>query len=111
VKVKIRNASQSAGDEVVELYIDRPFTSPGMPFRTLQGFRRVHLNAGESQQITFSLAPRQLAFFDENGELVETPGTYTIAVGGHQPTATPQANNRTELQQTVTITGNPVALD
>jgi beta-glucosidase len=111
IKVTVKNTSQVAGDEVVELYLDRPFTSPGMPFRTLQGFRRVHLNGGESRQITFSLAPRQLAFVDADGKLVESPGAYTISVGGHQPAAAPQANQGTELQQTVTITGNRVALD
>src|SRR5256885_10247524 len=34
-----------------------------------------------------SLEPRQLAFVDEGGKLVETPGTYTISIGSEQPEA------------------------
>jgi beta-glucosidase len=107
-RVSVQNTGQIGGDEVVELYLDRPFTSPGMPFRTLQGFHRVHLNAGESRQVTFSLEPRQLAFVDEGGKLVETPGTYTISIGSEQPGAGHALGNRV-LQQNITIEGEPVS--
>jgi beta-glucosidase len=107
-RVSVQNTGQIGGDEVVELYLDRPFTSPGMPFRTLQGFHRVHLNAGESRQVTFSLEPRQLAFVDEGGKLVETPGTYTISIGSEQPEAGHALGNRV-LQQNITIEGEPVS--
>jgi beta-glucosidase len=106
-KVSVRNTGEIGGDEVIELYLDRPLASPGMPFRTLQGFRRIHLNAGESRQVTFSLQPRQLAFVDEGGKLVETPGTYTISVGSAQPAAGHALGNRV-LQQNITIEGEPV---
>ena len=106
VQVTLHNASDRAGDEVVELYLDRQVTSPGMPFRTLQGFDRVHLNGGETRQVTLKLEPRQLAFVDEKGKLIETPGTYTLTVGGQQPTS--GAPSRREfVQQTLTVTGGP----
>jgi beta-glucosidase len=108
VTVTVRNAGQVAGDEVVELYLDRQTSSPGMPFRTLQGFRRVHLNAGESKPVTFSLEARQLAFVDEAGHLVETPGQYTLSVGGSQPgrSVAPGA----VVQQSFSITGAAVTM-
>ena len=110
VKVLVRNTSQVAGDEVVELYLDRPMASPEMPFRTLQGFRRIHLNAGESQPLTFSLDSRQLAFVDSEGKAAVSPGQYTISVGGRQPEGlTP--SSRDVLQQQITITGQPVAFE
>jgi beta-glucosidase len=105
VEVTVHNTSQRAGDEVVELYLDRQVTSPGMPFRTLQGFQRVHLEAGASQPVSFKLEPRQLAFVDEHGKLIETPGTYTLTVGGQQPT--PTTRGREFVQQTLTLTGEP----
>jgi beta-glucosidase len=89
----------------VEVYLDRQTSSPGMPFRTLQGFRRIHLNAGESKPVTFSLDARQLAFVDEAGNLVETPGQYTISVGGGQP-----GRGYTVVQQTLSITGAAVTM-
>jgi len=109
VSVTVRNASQRPGDEVVELYLDRQASSPGMPFRTLQGFRRVHLNAGQSQVVEFKLDPRQLAFVDEKGTLVETPGSYTLSVGSHQPDSAGMAG-RTVVSQAITITGTPVSM-
>jgi beta-glucosidase len=110
VKVTVRNASQAAGDEVVELYLDRPFASPGMPFRTLQGFHRVHLNGGETRQVSFALEARQLAFVDADGNLVESPGGYTISVGGSQPETTAPTKTQRGLQQAITIVGEPVTI-
>jgi beta-glucosidase len=111
VKVTVKNFSQVAGDEVVELYLDRPYTSPELPFRILQGFRRIHLNGGESKEVTFSLEPRQLAFVDDDGKLVESPGSYAISVGGQQPFATRSAEDRQVLQTPLTITGKPVTFE
>ena len=110
VRVTVENASQRAGDEVVELYLDRPPSTPGMPFRTLQGFRRVHLNGGESRQITLTLEPRQLAFVDEQGKLVGTSGGYTVSIGGQQPDKA-GVESRRVLQQAITIHGAPVTFD
>jgi beta-glucosidase len=109
VGVTVQNASKLAGDEVVELYIDRAASSPDMPFRTLQGFRRIHLGGGESQQVTFSLDARQLAFVDAEGKLVATPGRCTISVGGQQPDAS-AVRDRRVVQQEITISGDPVVL-
>jgi beta-glucosidase len=107
--VTVRNASQVAGDEVVELYLDRQTTSPGMPFRTLQSFRRVHLGGGESRSVIFSLEPRQLAFVDDAGKLVEMPGQYTISVGGQQPDRT-AVSTGSVLQKEITVTGAAVVM-
>jgi beta-glucosidase len=80
-----------------------------MPFRTLQGFKRVHLNSGESKQVDFKLDPRQLAFVDEAGNLVETSGEYTISVGGSQPGRGGIAPGAV-VQQTFSITGAAVTM-
>ena len=85
VTVTVENAGTVAGDEVIELYVDRESPQAGMPFRTLQAFRRVHFNGKESKPVDFTLSARQLAFVDESGMLVESPGVYTISVGGQQP--------------------------
>ena len=110
IKVSVRNTSQAEGDEVVELYLDRSLSSPDMPFRSLQAFRRIHLNGGESRAVTFSLDPRQLAFVDAEGKLVATPGQYTISVGGRQPEMKGLSSHEI-LQKQITITGEPVTFD
>ena len=104
VEVTVHNTSQRTGDEVVELYLDRQVSSPGMPFRTLQGFKRVHLSGGESQVVSFKLDPRQLSFADEAGNMVEQPGEYTVTVGGSQPGGNAVTSGAV-LQQLFSITG------
>jgi len=83
--VVVRNTSKVAGDEVAELYIGYP-ESPGAPLRALEGFERVHLAPGESRHLTFRLEPRDLSLVTEQGEHVVEPGSYTVFVGGSQPT-------------------------
>jgi beta-glucosidase len=103
VEATVQNHGGRNSDEVVELYLDRQTGSPAMPFRSLQGFRRIHLKAGESRQVKFTLDARQLAWVNADGALVIEPGQYTISVGGQQPGA--EAN---VLQERFTITGKSV---
>jgi hypothetical protein len=46
--------SGPAGDEVVELYLSFS-QSPAAPIRTLRGFTRVHLDAGQHDMSIFDL--------------------------------------------------------
>jgi beta-glucosidase len=84
VQVDVRNTSKVTGDEVAELYIGYP-ESPAAPVRALKGFERVHLAPGENQHLTFTLDPRDLSLVTERGERVVEPGSYTVFVGGSQP--------------------------
>jgi beta-glucosidase len=103
VEATVQNQGAANSDEVVELYLDRQASSPAMPFRSLQGFRRIHLRAGESRQVKFTLNARQLAWANAGGALVVEPGQYTISVGGQQPG--PETH---VLQRQFTITGKSV---
>jgi beta-glucosidase len=73
VRVTVRNTSTRDGDEVVQLYVEGGSTQ-GAPIRSLRGFQRVHLRAGESREVTFTVA----------GEDVPRAGV-EISVGGGQP--------------------------
>ncbi len=85
VSVDVRNASDRAGDEVVQLYVaDRTAPVP-VPIRTLAGFARVTLQPGEQRRVSFSVRPRQLSVVDDSGQWVEPPATFEISVGGEQP--------------------------
>jgi len=85
VAVDVRNTSQLAGDEVVQLYLSFPPQTPGAPIRALRGFARIRLAPGETQRVHFKLGPRELSHVNEAGEHVVTPGKYRIYVGGGQP--------------------------
>jgi beta-glucosidase len=84
VDVDVRNSGKSAGDEVAELYLSKD-DAPAHLIRTLRGFQRFHLTAGQSRQVTFTLSPRDLSLVTEEGEHEVMPGRYKIFVGSNQP--------------------------
>ena len=82
VQVTVRNDGGVAGDEVAELYLARP-EAQGNP--VLRGMARVHLAAGESRSVSFSLTPRELSSVDQQGRRSVQPGEYSVMIGGAQP--------------------------
>jgi len=84
ISVRVRNSGERAGDEVVQLYLATPSVD-GRPRRSLKGFERVHLAAGEEKLVQFTLSPRDLAFADEDGVMRIRPARYDLWVGGGQP--------------------------
>jgi beta-glucosidase len=85
VEADVRNTAGISADEVAELYLEYP-QSPGAPRRALKGFERVHLAPGETRHVAFKLNPRDLSQVTEKGEHRIMPGSYTVFVGGSQPT-------------------------
>ena len=50
--------------------------------KLLKGFQRVHINKGETAEVSFYLLPRDLSVYSkEKGWYVE-PGDFNIMVGG-----------------------------
>jgi beta-glucosidase len=84
VTVSVRNIGEMAGKEVVQLYVRANDSSIARPYKELKGFAKTKLlNPGESEQITFVIDSRDLAYFDETvHEWIVEPGMYTIIVGG-----------------------------
>jgi beta-glucosidase len=85
VAVQVSNRGPMDGDEVVQLYVQDLGASVPVPRWHLEGFRRVHLRAGERRRVRFRLAPEQLATFDALGRPFVEPGDLRIWVGGGQP--------------------------
>jgi beta-glucosidase len=84
VVAKVTNTGTLAGDEVVQLYLTFPAVS-GAPLRALRGFQRIHLAAGASQRVEFSLQPRDLSLVTDTGDIIVAAGWHTVSVGGGQP--------------------------
>ncbi len=85
VSVEVENAGETAGDEVVQLYVTDDKASARVPVRQLAGFRRIHLEPGAKATVEFALTAEQLSIVDEQGRERQEPGTFTISVGGCQP--------------------------
>jgi beta-glucosidase len=82
VSFQLTNTGKRAGDEVAQLYVRQETASVVTPVKSLKGFSRVHLNPGESREISFHLPQSELAVWDANQEWRVEPGEYTVTVGG-----------------------------
>jgi len=95
--VTVANTGKVAGDEVAQLYLTFP-SVPGAPIRALRAFKRVHLEAGESQKVHFDLKPRDLSMVSEAGDPMISAGEYTVTIGGGQPgTDAPNATAKLKI--------------
>ncbi|WP_281613760.1 glycoside hydrolase family 3 N-terminal domain-containing protein [Flammeovirga sp. SubArs3] len=64
VKVKVKNTGNRAGKEVVQLYSKDLYASITPDNKRLRRFEKINLEAGESQEVVFTLKARDLAFVD-----------------------------------------------
>lgn len=81
VSLRLSNSGAVPGDEVVQLYIRDEYASIPRPSMELKGFLRVRLQPGETVQICFHLPVDQLAFHDQNLDLVLEPGRIIVMLG------------------------------
>ena len=80
VTVAVRNVGKCAGAEVVQLYLAAPQEGLHRPVRELKGFRKVHLQPGESETVRFTLIDRNFAVWQDGWKV--PGGTYTVCIGG-----------------------------
>lgn len=78
VSADVTNRGSRQAAEVVQFYVHPVTASVAQPVRSLKGFRRVLLNPGETQRVTFTIAPGELAFHNQRMQLVTEPGRYQV---------------------------------
>jgi len=81
VSLKVTNTGELAGDEVIQLYIRDEYASLPRPVKELKGFVRASLAPGQSRTVVFHLPVDQLAFYDNDFNLILEPGTIKVMVG------------------------------
>ncbi|RDY59322.1 beta-glucosidase BglX [Flagellimonas nanhaiensis] len=81
VQVIVTNTGSYDGAEVVQLYLRDVVRSITPPVRQLKGFQKVFLKKGESQNITLTLKPEDLKFYNSSLEFVAEPGEFEVYVG------------------------------
>ncbi len=80
--VDVKNTSDRAGDEVVQLYTREINPSVVRPCRELRGFQRIALQPGETKTVTFNVPAEKLALYDEKRHaFVVEAGKYEIQIG------------------------------
>jgi beta-glucosidase len=82
VTASVSNIGQRAGAEVVQVYVGDVQASVARPLRELKGFAKVHLEPGETKQVSCQLDERAFAYWSSRfHRWVVEPGEFTIAVG------------------------------
>jgi beta-glucosidase len=85
VKVHIKNTGSVESDEVPQVYLGAPSEIPDgvqFPVRTLVGFDRIHLAAGESRTVTLRVPLRQLQYWStKDHKWVTANGKRVVSVG------------------------------
>jgi beta-glucosidase len=81
VTIDVANTGKVKGDEVVQLYIRDDFSSVTRPVKELKRFKRITLNPGERQTVSFDITPADLQFYNMDMQRVVEPGTFTISAG------------------------------
>jgi len=81
VTATVTNTGQRAGSDVAQLYLGDPSAS-GEPPRQLAGFQRVSLGPGQSAQVSFTVTPQEMSWWDDSANgWTQTEGTYGVYVG------------------------------
>jgi beta-glucosidase len=83
VTVTVKNSSNRAGDETVQLYVRDKVSSVTRSVKDLKAFRRVTLAAGESKDVTFTLDSEAFRMWNEKMERVVEPGEFDIMTGAN----------------------------
>jgi len=87
VSVDLKNNSEVAGKEVVQLYIRDLVGSYARPVKELKGFEMVELNPFETKTITFIINEETIKFYTVNSKWEAESGEFNVFVGGNSETA------------------------
>ena len=81
VSLCVKNTGGMAGDEVVQIYVRDVESSVAVPDKTLQAFRRIHLEVGEEQTLEFTLGFEAFRLYGLDNEWRVEPGEFEILAG------------------------------
>jgi beta-glucosidase len=81
VSVDVKNTGSRKGAEVAQMYIRDDYSSVTRPVKELKGFKKIWLDPGQTQTVSFTITPELLSFYDKDMKWIIEPGDFTIMVG------------------------------
>ena len=81
VSLTVKNTGNRSGHEVVQLYLSDRAATVSQPPLQLRAFKKVCLDAGESQRIEFTLGFDELSLINQEMKRVVEPGEFEVLVG------------------------------
>jgi beta-glucosidase len=101
VALKVKNTGNTAGSEIVQIYVRDDESTVFRPEQELKGFSKIYLEPGEQKEVKFTLDKRSFAYYNTkiNDWDVES-GDFTIMAG--------TSSRDIRLKAKVRITGTQV---
>ena len=81
LSVDVTNRGNMDGDEIVQLYVSDLQSQVTRPVKELKGYRRIHLKAGETETVEFSIDTDMLAFYGLDMKRMAEKGKFRIMAG------------------------------
>ncbi|MGB5821728.1 MAG: beta-glucosidase BglX, partial [Saonia sp.] len=81
VNITVKNTGNYDGEEVVQLYLKDVVRSITPPKKQLKGFKKVFLKSGESKNVSLTLSPDDLKFYNSALDFVAESGDFEVFVG------------------------------
>lgn len=79
--VAVTNIGDSAGSEVLQLYIRDLVAEVSRPLKELKGFEKIYLEAGETKVVTFEITEAHLRYHHTDLSFTSDSGAFEIYVG------------------------------
>ena len=82
VSIPVTNTGDRAGREIVQLYVSDLKTTLPRPVKELKGFKKISLEPGQTETVTFEISRDDLSYFDADKHAwVVDPGKFEALVG------------------------------
>lgn len=82
ISIPVTNTGDRAGREIVQLYVSDLKTTLPRPVKELKGFKKISLEPGQTETVTFEISRGDLSYFDADKHAwVVDPGKFEALVG------------------------------
>ncbi|MDD5581504.1 MAG: glycoside hydrolase family 3 N-terminal domain-containing protein [Methylobacter sp.] len=81
VTVNVKNTGSLKGKETVLLYLNDVAASVTRPNKQLKAFKKVELDAGQDESLSFTLTPHDLSFIGIDLKRIVEPGDFKVMIG------------------------------
>ncbi|MGB9718435.1 MAG: glycoside hydrolase family 3 N-terminal domain-containing protein [Thermoproteota archaeon] len=82
ISVNVMNVGSHSGSEVVQVYVSDVESSLPTPVKKLYRFRKITLQPGEVQTVSFTIPVSELGFYTDGPEKTVEEGVFVVTVGG-----------------------------
>ena len=81
ITVNVKNTGLLKGKETVLLYLNDVAASVTRPNKQLKAFKKIELDPGQTEKLSFTLTPYDLSFIGVDLKRIVEPGDFKVMVG------------------------------